>query len=286
MNSIKDLIKIPIDEELKKYVEAYRLLKNMNSEDYIEIQVRTENDLKRYKEKIKSESTKKALVLCIRYLYLERYKYFLYGERYEDEGREIRKQFENFFIELFSNHLNQDYISALKDEINFDSTISTHINQNAKPINEKSILPSTLISITYEIGRHTYLRHSYPSKNKSFLDWHKDVLLNDSYIRKLDWEIENESKKIFKSKSTIEYLEQEKKKHIENKNSFCSQISKSYSEYQNAFDLIENIRDSYGEIKTLELILECRDALKNKVQLKHLLLEKGFELAELNSYIK
>ena len=58
MNSIKDLIKIPIDEELKKYVEAYQLLANMSSEDYIEMQVSTANDWRRYKEKINSESTK------------------------------------------------------------------------------------------------------------------------------------------------------------------------------------------------------------------------------------
>lgn len=319
MTSLTSLIRIPISQRLGKYAETYQWLKNMGHNEYVDTQVLIKNKLNEFSQKITSEATKSALLLCVKYLYLEYYKYSLYGTRHEDDGRERKKEFEDFLVSFFSERLEKNqqvrgslvegigrifsannryflsdiakkhFYQILENESNLDLILPQYILRNTRfDDEEKSILNSNFLSIVYQLGRHTYYasHFQFPTIRDGYAKWKDDIAKNDAMISKIDSQIESESNKFFKSKSTIDYLKREKNLHIQQREAFCAEILIKFSQYQLAFSIVDEIQNSIDEIQTIELILECMNAIKEKIQLKHLLLEKGFELAELNSFIK
>ena len=283
---------------LERYKKTYLILSELDLFDREFIKNAASERLEKIYNEPKKIETKKLLETCLRFQYLARYHYEIFGDdkpyNSEFEKNEFKKNIKALIglhkydihdYQILNKEHGQDFVNNLIDKNNLLAEKFGKALSNRKDFFE--IIPKLLFRDNYglteviEFVTKESNSLEFPKNNISFNVWEQNIdhFLNQKWFYEKC--INNHKKSWLPSKQWILYWEEKLNKHLEDIQKFTMEVSFFYDDVQTSYLKLKEIHEEYISSFYFTEQIEVIDAINDGVKLKHFLLEKGFEMSRI-----
>jgi hypothetical protein len=300
------------ENKLRNYVSTYEWLQTLSSQEFESTRTSVFCELIKIEQEGLALLHDNSALYCILYKYLEVYErdgdwpWNTYGDAWKR-----RKEFAKFLIYFFLDRgdiqhqkihrisdveksgstgelkfqdgdAEKDFRAALQSSNNLRSILPQYLMADRELRGEYDTIPGDVSHLCSYCTRYSLTN---PSRRLLIEDWYNEVTTNDEIEREIIHALTKERERFFRSDKMIWRLESlidERKVSVID---FVGKGLSDYHQFQESFSKIHDYTSTWGRALKLEQIWDCVIAIKEQVKLKHLLLEKGFEMLELTAAI-